>query len=113
MLPKSRRIPRKIFGNLFSKGKRYNSKNFIVYVYPTQKPTDRSIFSFSVSKKVQKSATDRNFLRRRGYSAISKHLSIIKDGNMFLFVYKPKYSKDFSEIEKDILELLSSISVII
>ncbi|TSC70546.1 MAG: hypothetical protein CEO12_267 [Parcubacteria group bacterium Gr01-1014_46] len=115
MLPKKRRIERKYFGQIMSQGKRYNSPSFTLYLAKMDvgNGLPDSKFSFSVSKKVLKRAVDRNKLRRRGYSVISRNLKKIKPGFFVFFLYKKGFEKDYSLLEKEINGLLSSTLVII
>lgn len=115
MLPKKRRISRGEISMLVSNGRRYNSAHFLLYLHKS--PINKDIFdtklSFSASKKVCKKATDRNKLRRRGYSAVGKLLSRISKGYMCLFVYKKSsFGVKYEIIEKEIIELLSLSSVL-
>ncbi len=109
MLNKKRRIGRKYFPEILTKGKRHNSTHLLMYVVKTDSSnsTNDSQFSFSVSKKVAKKAVDRNKYRRRGYSVISRHTNKIKTGYLCFFSFKKGVgSMKFPELEKEILELL-------
>jgi len=112
MLPKKRRIQRSSFSNIFSRGKRHNSTNLLLYVATSDK-NEPSRFSFSVSKKVNKKAVDRNKLRRRGYSVVSRYLDKIKPNFLCLFSFKLGSGKiKFNELEKEIYSLLRSGGVL-
>lgn len=114
MLPSNRRIERKLFSHIMTKSKRYHSTSFVFYVSTIEgKPNSPSRFSFSVSKKILKSAVLRNKQRRRGYSVINKHLKVIKPGFLCFFVYKNGFHTNFSDLEKDIQGLLSLSGMII
>ena len=109
MLPKKKRIPRQDFSEIISRGKRYHSPHFFLYTLPAS----ISKFSFSVSKKVATHAVDRNKLRRRGYSVISKHTEDIKTGVLCFFSFKKGSTTiSFSVLEKEIVDLLKSAAVI-
>jgi ribonuclease P protein component len=72
-----------------------------------------SRFSFSVSKKVCRNATDRNKFRRRGYAVTQKYVKNIKPGFLCVFSFKKGSAKmTFVEMEKEIVNLLSDASVI-
>lgn len=109
MLPKNRRIEKKYFGKITKFGKRYNSDLFSLYKLPISDKDTRvpSKFSFSVSKKVSKLAVDRNKLRRRGYSVVSKHIKSITPGFFYYFSFKKLENNGFLTIEKDLMRLLS------
>ncbi len=116
MLPKNRRISRKEFPYILTKGKRYNSPNFLLYVARDEglnKETP-SRFSFSVSKKVCKNAADRNRQRRRGYSVVSHLIKNTKPGFLCFFSFKKgSGGSSFINLEKEVPELLSLSSVLI
>ena len=114
MLPKNRRIPRRSFQQILSNNKRFNSHGLVLFISPID-PTNQknSRFSFSVSKKVKTRAVDRNKLRRRGYSVISKHLKNIKPGYYLFFSFKKTTKADkFSVLEEEIKQLLSDSGMI-
>lgn len=113
MLPKNRRIERSIFSHILSNSNRYNSTYFTLYISPISSKNEPSHFSFSVSKKVSKSAVDRNKKRRQGYSVINKNLKQIKPNFYCFFVFKRVENSKYSEIEKDIIKLLSISGVLI
>jgi ribonuclease P protein component len=78
----------------------YHSHILSLFVY--KKPDNSpSQFSFSVSKKVAKSAVSRNTLRRRGYAAITPLLSQSKFGFYCMFSFKKGAA---SLTSKDIIE---------
>lgn len=114
MLPKNRRIERKFFNQIMRSDKRLNSPSFVLYITKInrEKPGLPSRFAFSASKKISKRASDRNKLRRRGYSIISKNIGNITSGNFYFFSYKKALERDFSLLEKEILSLLSQYLVI-
>lgn len=112
MLPKNRRIQKKQFSSVVLLGKRYNSEHFLAYINRIDKDKP-SLFSFSVSKKVCKSAVGRNRLRRQGYSIVSKNLEKISSGYTCFFSFK-KVSKlpSFNEIEGEIEYILKKADLI-
>ena len=76
-------------------------------------PNSDSRFSFSVSKKVASKAVDRNKYRRRGYSVIRNNINKIKSGFFSAFSFKKGEGPiKFSELEKEILGLLSSAGML-
>lgn len=73
-----------------------------------------SRFSFSVSKKVCPGAAKRNKYRRRGYSIISRYMKKINQGYFCFFSFKKgSVPAEFSVLEKEIKELLSTSLVLI
>ena len=73
---------------------------------------EKSKFSFSVSKKIAKSAVFRNKLRRQGYASVREFLSKIEDGYLFFFSIKSVSGLDYKTLKKEVFELLSSSLVL-
>jgi ribonuclease P protein component len=71
MLPSNTRLPKATFREVFATGRLVHSTFFILRMKKSQKT---SRFAVSVSKKVSKSAVDRNRIRRRSYAAIASLL---------------------------------------
>jgi len=112
MLSKNNRIERKDFPYILKNGKRFNSPIFLLYVAKNNE--SKSKFAFSVSKKVLKTAVERNKYRRRGYSVIKNKLKLIKTGYFFFFSFKKGIGKPkHSTIEEDINSLLSNSGMLI
>jgi len=112
MLPKQRRIERKLFPQIISTGKRFNSTHLLLYKVTLEASTP-SKFSFSVSKKVCKHAVDRNKHRRRAYSIVSKCIKQAKPSFLCFFSFKKDAcSITYKDLEKEIVFLLGSASVI-
>lgn len=86
MLPKKRRIPRKLFSELLVNSRYVNSPNFSLRFKIGQSIKETRI-GVTVSKKVSKSAVVRNTIRRRAYSSISNLVPKVSHG-LFLFVAK-------------------------
>ena len=109
MLPKNRRIPKENFSAILKEGKRYNSLILLLYVASIDKNhKELSRFSFSISKKICKKATDRNRYRRRGYSIIGNNIKRIKSGYFCFFSFKKEsIGASFTILEKEIFDLLS------
>ena len=115
MLSKKRRILRKEFPKILSKGKKYNSLYLIVYITPVdlKNKNHESKFSFSISKKICPLSVDRNKFRRWGYSIINRHTNKIKIGYLCFFSFKKGSSQlSFDTLEKEILELLSESNML-
>lgn len=98
-----------MFGG-FKSAKNYHSDNFFVSFIPYL-DNKSSRFCFSVSKKVSKKATDRNKLRRIGYSFIQQNINNIKKGFLIKITYKNLLNnKDL--INKEIYSLLKKAQLI-
>lgn len=65
--------------------------------------------SFIAPKSVAKLAVKRNLLRRRGYSALEKHISQFPLGITGIFIFK-KYQDDILILENEIKTILSKIN---
>ena len=116
MLPKELRLSRSEFPQLLSNGLRFNSKSLLLYIVKNNEnlANNKSKFSFSISKKIALKATLRNKYRRRGYSAINKHLKQIKGGYKMFFVYKKNsIPLDYNKLESEIIGLLGDSGVLI
>jgi ribonuclease P protein component len=106
MLPKNRRLTTKDFKEIFDRGRSFRGRHFVLRIANMSRgqPT---LFGFSVSKKSFKNASDRNFLRRQGYSVISKTIQNIKPDFKCLFSMNKLSSKpSFVELLQDITTLL-------
>lgn len=120
MLPKKNRVSRAVFSTLLKKGVFFHSENLSFRVIKTVEKTQKgpSKFSFVVSKKVSKSATVRNLLRRRGYSSLRSSLNRdVKDSmnNAIVgaFFFKKGADKiDFSTLRDEIAFLLKKSGII-
>jgi ribonuclease P protein component len=115
MLSKERRIKRKDFSNILSKGIRFNSPKFLLYVVKNEENTakNKTKIAFSVSKKVYPRATDRNKYRRRGYASIQPVIEKIKPSHYLFFVFKKAGAgASFEAIESEVLKLLSEAHVL-
>lgn len=113
MLPQSQRIPRALFPLLADRAKVFKNNLFLLRVaYFKDQPKDNSSrFSFSVSKKVAKSAVVRNRLRRTGYSLLGPHISNIDSGILVSFSFR-KVPKDEQETAAEIASILSDSKII-
>jgi ribonuclease P protein component len=102
MLPKSRRIPRKLFKTLLESQKYSNSPHFSLRVAPSGEPR----VAVSVSKKISKKATIRNTIRRRVYSSLQQLFPTLKN-NLFLIIAKVGADKMKGEaLKSELAELI-------
>ncbi len=112
MLPKNNRIKRAVFDEAFQKGKSVYSP-FLNLKFHKAEAGSPAKFSFVTSKNVSKKASDRNLLRRRGYSVIKDNSLKIKDSFECIFFFKKDSMKmSFKDLEKDILFLLKKADVL-
>ncbi len=111
MLKTSRRIGRGVFPttkpDLFLSGKFFN-----LSIY---KLGSISKFSFSVSKKISKSAVLRNKLRRLGYGAVQELLKDVKPGFLvrFSITTLAKSVKETEQMKDEVKILLNKAGVLI
>ena len=104
MLPKNKRIPRKMFP-LLNGAKVFKNKLFLLRLVSNNEPNNKeSCFCFSVSKKVAKSAVARNRLRRAGYQLLEKYIPKIKPNTLAVFSFRT-----MPQNNDDIIKNLSSI----
>ncbi|MFA6324915.1 MAG: ribonuclease P protein component [Candidatus Paceibacterota bacterium] len=116
MLPKINRADRKQIDQIFKYGKFLNSPNLTFkFIFPQPslekervdlRPTQ---ISFIAPKSVAKLAIRRNLLRRRGYSALSKHIDQFPIGIIGALLFK-KPINSVLEIENEIKTILSKIN---
>ena len=103
MLKKERRIGRELLKKLVKPTVFANSTLISARIYSIK--GEKSKFSFSVSKKVEKSAVLRNKMRRAGYEAIREKLPLIKEGFAFRFTFNKKPQNN----KQDIIEAVNKI----
>ncbi len=107
MLPKKNRANTKEVDKIFKEGKFLNSSN-LTFKYFRNNSKEIKI-SFIVSKNITKLAVKRNLLRRRGYTALKKHINQFPVGITGVFIFK-KYLDDISILENEIKDILSKIN---
>jgi len=106
MLPKKHRINKKLFEEIFKKGKIFSSSNLSLKIAPTAE--NRSRFAFVVSSKVAKRAVDRNKIKRRARHIVKKMLPKIEKGlGVIIFFKKGVEKMTFSELEKEINDIFN------
>ncbi len=106
MLQKRQRADRKTVEKIFSAGKFAGSANLsLKYLFEPGKRASGISVSFVAPKSAFKKATERNLLRRRGYSAARKLLPLFPDGFRGVFMIK----KSKLDMEKEINSLLKKI----
>ncbi len=106
MLPKKERLSRTEFNRFFSIGKRSHSPSFqVVYTaYPTLHA------SVVVSKKIAKTAVQRNKIRRQIYDIVKNYR--IKENlvGVFIFVTKqPVVQKTYVELKNEVVTHIQNL----
>lgn len=110
MLPRINRLTKKNdFDAVFEKGKGMK-KDFLAF--RLMKNTLRySRFGFIVSKKVSLKAVDRNLIKRRLRSIISKRIDDIKTpADVIIVVLPAAQNKTFDALEKAVNEVINSLT---
>lgn len=88
MFLKINRVDKSIIKQIFTKSRFINSANITLKFILNNKLPKR--VSFIVPKSTSKKAVERNLLRRRGYSVLSKYLDTLPFGFMGVFVFNKK-----------------------
>jgi len=110
MLNKNRRITKELFGILVKEGKNIHSDNVYLRFCKTE---EVSKFSFVVSSKVFKNATDRNLFKRRGRHIVKKQDSNLKEGYLCAFFAKnSNTNRSFVDLEKEFVFLLTKSDIL-
>lgn len=115
MLPKNRRIEREIYPKT-RPVKSIRGQFASISIFPFDgKISRKTKFSFSISKKIAKTAVLRNKIRRIGYKTIAANLNKIRDGFLVRFsVYSvpPPLQELTKELNRDIENLLAKADII-
>lgn len=89
MLPSSRRLTTAMFDRVLRDGSSvYGASGTSLFIRILKTGEGKSRFSVVVSKKIAKTAVERNYTRRRTYDALSKILPKIQDGYHGVFFAK-------------------------
>lgn len=119
MFPKKNRVEKKLVEKIFKEGEFLNSPNLTLKFI--KKETKIPQFSFIAPKTVSKRAVDRNLLRRRGYSALRKHIHLFPKNIAGAFIFgkkslgffggrKNKTINPFKNLENEIEKILNKIN---
>ncbi len=111
MLAKKNRINKKLFKEVFEKGKNYHSD--LLGIKILKKDEEENQFAFAVSKKIAPKASQRNLLKRRGYEIIRELFPNIKQPIICIFVLKKGAEKlSFDKYKKEIEKILRKTKII-
>lgn len=105
MLPKDRRIDRRLFNDVFARGVFFDGKYVSGKITPLASDTPTK-FACVVPKKVFAKAVDRNRLRRQLYRAIASLLDRVGPGSAIILIAKSGLIKVESKILPDMLTSL-------
>ncbi|MCX6754160.1 MAG: ribonuclease P protein component [Candidatus Nomurabacteria bacterium] len=106
MLPKKKRITKDIFQTILKKGNIVSGSFFLFRYIKESNPR----YVFVVSKKIAKTATQRNSLRRRGYNILRQFK--LKNCAGIFFYKKEALHVSIGELKKDIDFILEKIKLI-
>jgi len=112
-LPKQYRLTRqKEFEKVYDSGKTVRN-SFLFIKFFKDSSLESSKFGIVVSTKVSKKATVRNKIRRQISEAIKPHLNrVAKNVNVIIVTNYKIVDKEFTEIEKVVLNLLKKSRII-
>ena len=112
MLSQERRISQSLFAQILKDGRSFHTPNLSLRV-SQRKDQGKSAFSFVVPAKIAKTATQRNFLKRRGRHVIKKHQLVIKEGYFCAFFFKKEIiGLSFPVFEQEILSVLKKANLL-
>lgn len=107
MLPRRKRASAYSVGYALSHGRAYHGQCFTLRATPAV--TTRA--SFVVPKRVARTATLRNKLRRRGYAALRNHVGRLPTPHTLVFFFKQcGTTLSTRHLEKEVITLLDNIS---
>lgn len=109
MLPSKSRLTFREVALVFEKGSRRTAPLFSMIFL---KPADRAAFGVTVSKKVAKNAVDRNKIRRRIYSTVSKIKNQCVNAHIVFLPKKEILKTPFDILEKEIKNALTRATII-
>ncbi|OHA88175.1 MAG: ribonuclease P protein component [Candidatus Zambryskibacteria bacterium RIFCSPHIGHO2_01_FULL_43_27] len=106
MLPKKNKISIRMFPKERRPIKSMGSDSLSLSVF-FQTKDDVPRASVVISKKIAKTAVERNKIRRRIFSILRKHITSARDGSLLVFhAKKPVLHKKFADLEVEIQNLL-------
>ena len=111
MLPQKRKVSTGLFPHILKGGKTTSSEHLSFRFVPTKAPESR--FSFVVSGKISKKATERNLLKRRGYVIIKNNNTLKKIPIAGVFFAKNGSTKlSYTALKQEINGLLVKSRVV-
>lgn len=111
MFPQKRKVGKALFPFVLKGGKVISVEHFSFRFTPTPGVT-KSRFSFVVSAKVSKKATERNLLKRRGYAILKKNSGLEKIPVAGVFFAKRDSTRlSYNTLEQEINSLLAKARI--
>jgi ribonuclease P protein component len=112
MLSQERHVSQSLFAQILKEGKSFHTQHLSLRVC-VRKDQGKSAFSFVVSSKAVKKATERNLLKRRARHVIKKHLPDIKEGYFCAFFFKKELvTFSFTSFEQELLDGLKQAKML-
>lgn len=112
MLPKRNRVEKALFKDILTLGRVFNTTHLSLRAIKENKKQE-SKFSFTVSKKVAKSAVDRNRIRRRGYAALALVWARIPDSFVGIFSAKSGIAAiSFEDLSLEVKNILAGAKML-
>ena len=112
MLPLKSRVKKVDFPKIMKEGVFLHGNNFYVR-YLDRKDSLPPLFSFVVPNKVKKTSVGRHLIKRRMSAVVEKLLITLKPSiSAIIFAKKDVSSLPFSEIEKEIVELMKKARIL-
>ncbi len=114
MLPRARRVTRKLFDGLLKGSQALHSAHFSLRLGHASDPKEPSRFSVVVSSQVLKKSHDRNLLKRRTRAAIHAMLPFVKNGyTVVFFAKKTSAGLNFIAISNEVDALLRKAGIVL
>lgn len=112
MLPTKLRVKKELFPEIAKKGSFLSGEN--VYIrFLDRKDNKATHFSFIVPVKVDKTSVGRHRIKRKMTAAVEKSLSNLGTGlSILIYAKKDLSALPLSQIEEEILKLLSKIKTL-
>ena len=112
MLPIKRRVKKESFPKIMKDGVFLHAPNLYLR-FLDRKDESPSLFGFVVPNKVKKTSVGRHLIKRKMSAVVEKALSDIKSGlSVIIFCKKDVSTLSYTEIEKEILELLMKAKIL-
>jgi len=92
MIPSAQKVSQELFKSMLVKGRRYTSASFSA-TFSSGDKTEKPKFSVVVSKKIDKSAVKRNFMKRILYSLVRRFIKNVQPGTVCAIFLKKKLEK--------------------
>ncbi len=111
MIPSKRKVGKHLFKAVLSKNRSFHSDHFNLKISNIGK--NKAKFSVVVSKKVEKTAVNRNLTKRRVYGVCRPLIKDVVSGTVgVFFVKKSVVGIPFNDLELEVKNLISKTGII-